>query len=534
VVGHLDAGRQAVIVNAMAPARQAVIVHAMTRARDAVVASGVTRAIALGLAALVSLAHVGSPDTFFTGRAGPYDVRVTVRLPGVIPGRAQVTVRVAEPPPSGTLRISVRAGQWNVGLEGAPPSDHALPVPGDPALYAAEIWFMTPSSYQMAVDVSGPDGSGTAIVPVMALATVTRTLPPGLGVVLAALGGLLTAGLLTMVGSAVRESVLPPGVEPDAARRRRARWAMAITAAIAVLLLWGGSAWWSAEAESYATFVRYRPFDAAAAVAARGGAPTLTLSIRDDRWAGTTEIGIAGRLTATRYNALLPDHGKLMHLFMVGEQGLDTFAHLHPVARTSDAVDFDATLPPLPAGRYRVYGDIVHESGYAQTLVAAVDVGGAAASAPPSPTDPDDSWLIGGPASTSARTARLSDGATIVWDADASPVMAGADQTLTFSVHDAAGAVLEVEPYMGMAAHVIVASHDHEVFAHLHPAGSVSMAALQKFTGAGADPHAGHTATIDSRVAVPYAFPRAGRYRVWVQVKRAGRVETGAFDIDVR
>jgi hypothetical protein len=40
------------------------------------------------------MAHVGSPDTFFTGHAGPYPVRVSVRLPGVIPGRAEVTVRV--------------------------------------------------------------------------------------------------------------------------------------------------------------------------------------------------------------------------------------------------------------------------------------------------------------------------------------------------------------------------------------------------------------------------------------------------------
>ena len=45
-------------------------------------------------------------------------------------------------------------------------------------------------------------------------------------------------------------------------------------------------------------------------------------------------------------------------------------------------------LPPLPPGRYRVYGDIVHESGYAQTLVASATLGdppGVAASA-----DPDD------------------------------------------------------------------------------------------------------------------------------------------------
>jgi hypothetical protein len=407
-------------------------------------------------------------------------------------------------------------------------------VPGDPALYAAEIWFMTASSYQMAVDVAGPEGHGTAIVPVMALATATRTMPPGLGAVLAVLGLVLTAGLLTLVGSAVRESVLPPGVEPDGARRRRSRWAMAITAVVAVLLLWGGSAWWTAEADGYATFVRYRPFDTTAALTRRAGAPTLTLSIRDARWTAAVETGRDGRRTvATRYNALLPDHGKLMHLFLVAEDGLKTFAHLHPVARTPDTLDFDATLPPVPAGRYRVYGDIVHESGYAQTLVSAVDVDDQPA-ATSAPSDADDSWLTGSPGAPASRTAAESDGATIVWESDAAPVAVGADQTLSFSVRDGSGTVLAVEPYMGMAAHVIVASHDHEVFAHLHPAGSVSIAALEKFAGTGAGRHDGHAATVDSRVAVPYAFPRAGRYRRWVQVKRAGRVETGAFDVDVR
>jgi hypothetical protein len=35
---------------------------------------------------------------------------------------------------------------------------------------------------------------------------------------------------------------------------------------------------------------------------------------------------------------------------------------------------------------------------------------------------------------------------------------------------------------------------------------------------------------ISSEVSFPYGFPKAGRYRMFVQIKRAGRVETGVFD----
>jgi hypothetical protein len=190
------------------------------------------------------MAHVGSPDTFFSGTAGPYNVRISVRLPGVIPGRAQVTVRLPDSRDATAYRVGVRAGQWNVGLDGSPPPEPAIPVPGDATLYAAEIWFMTASSYQMAVDVHGPAGSGTAIVPVMAIATAENEMPQWLGGVLIVLGIVLTAGLLTLIGAAVRESVLPPGEEPDGRRRTRARLATAGTVVAAALVLWGGNVWW--------------------------------------------------------------------------------------------------------------------------------------------------------------------------------------------------------------------------------------------------------------------------------------------------
>lgn len=466
------------------------------------------------------MAHVGSPDTFFSGAAGPYHVRVSVRLPGVIPGRAQVTVRIPESTDASAYRIGIRAGQWNVGLNGAPPPEPATPVPGDPTLYAAEIWFMTANSYQMAVDVEGPAGSGSVMIPVMAIATAETTMPWWLGGVLSALGVLLTLGLLTLIGAAVRESVLAPGEQPDARRRWRARLATVGTCVLAGLMLWGGSAWWDAEASAYRRFVRYRPFAGTASVIDRDGSPTLAFGIRDERWTGKVFPG-------SRYNALMPDHGKLMHLFLVREDDLLAFAHLHPVARSAQALDFDAALPPLPPGRYRVYGDIVHESGYSQTLVSTVEIPSVANTRG---TDPDDSFFAGPVAR--GTSVDLGDGTQLVWAPPQAPIAAREESGLTLSVRDASGAVVTVEPYMGMAAHVIVASHDHNVFAHLHPSGSVSMAALQKLS-ATVD-HSAHAARIEGRVDVPYAFPQAGTYRMWVQVKRAGQVRTAAFDVNVQ
>src|SRR5439155_6591465 len=132
-------------------------------------------------------------------------------------------------------------------------------------------------------------GSGRVIVPVLALATAERAMPPWLGAVLAGLGLFLTVGLLTIVGSAVRESVLPPGTEPDAVRRRRARFGIVGTAVVAALALWGGSRWWSAEASSYSRFIVYRPFAAATTIAQPGDHRVLTLSIHDERWPGTPQ-----------------------------------------------------------------------------------------------------------------------------------------------------------------------------------------------------------------------------------------------------
>lgn len=439
-------------------------------------------------------AHVGSPNVFFDGEAGPYPVRVIVRPPEVIPGVAEITVRLKEGKPD---RVSVQPVHWRAGLEGAPPADVASPVPGDDSLFTAQLWLMTQGSYTVRVQVEGSAGEGVALVPVVTAPTELKTMQPGMGLLLAALGVFLFAGAVTIVGAAVRESVLAPGEVPDGRRRVRARMVAGLTALLLALVLIGGKRWWDS-VDAGARESLYRPFAVEASV--RPGR-VLVLDIKDAR--------------SREWSPLIPDHGKLMHLFLVREPDLDAFAHLHPVPQGGQE-RFEATLPPLPPGRYRLYGDVVHESGFPQTLTDVVEIPAGPAGAP---SDPDDSWHLGGESG-------------IVWLRGDAPLVAGREVDLRFETK----ALLE--PYMGMLGHAVITRPDGEVFVHLHPVGSFSMASQQAFERriGGVKPmdhsaHMGHHAL--SVVSFPYEFPRPGRYRVWVQVKSGGKVVTGAFDTEV-
>ena len=85
-----------------------------------------------------------------------------------------------------------------------------------------------------------------------------------------------------------------------------------------------------------------------------------------------------------------------------------------------------------------------------------------------------------------------------------------------------------------MAAHAQFVRSDFSVFAHIHPAGSVPMASLmvaQEDFGLPMDHSSMHALT--DEVSFPYGFPQPGDYRLFVQIKRHGEVETGVFDAHV-
>ncbi|MCI0539503.1 MAG: hypothetical protein L0Z50_30195, partial [Verrucomicrobiales bacterium] len=300
-------------------------------------------------------AHIGSSNVFFEGKAGAYQTRIVIRPPGVVPGLAEINVRVL----SGTAqRVTALPVYWNAGREGAPPPDVAERVRGETNLFSATLWLMTPGAYSVDITVEGNAGKGSVIVPVNSVATTRHDMRPWLSAILVALGALLFLGAVKLAGDAFGESILEPGVEFSKKLRWRARAAMAMGAIAFSLCLLFGKAWWDKEDRDYRSNRLYKPVPVSASVRTEKTQPIMRLTIDDAQ--------------ARDWAPLIPDHGKLMHLFLVREHRLDTFAHLHPVQR--QATTFEVALPPLPAGGYTIYADVTHENGLCQTLTASVQI----------------------------------------------------------------------------------------------------------------------------------------------------------------
>ena len=495
------------------------------------------------LLSLAAHGHVGSPNVFFEGNAGPHPVRVIIRPPATLPGIAQVDVRVSV---DGATDVSLQAALWEAGRDAAPAPQHATAVAGDGHLFNAALWLFRDGAYSIRVTVESARGSGTAVVPLSSAATQRPAMPPALGALLAGLGVLLVLGAIHLAGAAARESTLAPGISPGPSEHRRARIAMIATTLALAAALTAGTARWGTMDREFRNNALARPLPVIATVLADGPAHRLRLTPPPN---------------APGWDTLVADHGKLMHLFLVREPEFAAFAHLHPVRR--DARTFENVLPALPAGTYRLYGEVTHENGTSETLTTQValpaPVGPTAQAAldpkmlneiicqspPASGGDPaqpflldaDDSWHISPPPKPepSARTqlSRLMGGGSMVFE-NAGGLVENRETSLRFSVFTAGGERATIQGYMGMRGHAAVRREDGEVFTHLHPAGTISMAAEEIFAAAErVENVAPEPLDPAAAIAFPYAFPRPGSYRVWVQVRVGGRVLTGVFDVQV-
>ena len=181
------------------------------------------------------------------------------------------------------------------------------------------------------------------------------------------------------------------------------------------------------------------------------------------------------------------EHTKRMHV-IVARRDLQGFQHLHP----EQAPDGSWSLPLRldEAGSYRLFADFSHEEEKT-TVAADLRVDGAA-----------DLKPLPAPAATS-----VSDGGYDV-RLDGGSARPGEEAELRFTITKD-GRAIEPESYLGAGGHLVALREGDLAFLHVHP-------------------------TDDHAAAFAATFPTAGKYRLFLQFKHDGRVQTVAFTQEVK
>ena len=414
-------------------------------------------------------AHVGAPDVYVKAAAGPYQLLVSVHPPVVVPGSASIDVRTQDAGVS-AVSIALAGGEWQ-----------PLQAFAKEQLFTGGVWISSSGAWQVRIRVSGDRGAGETSVPVPATtgAGARRFL-------FSPLFWLLVLALVAGGWFAIR---LP-----------NKRYAVGATVLVAgyfvVLLVWSSGR------------------DASA--------PTMAVSLEPG---GRLEILLPRR--EGDLGDLINDHGHLMHLFAVREPEMDVLLHLHPAQISAGR--FEARLPSMAGGAFKLYADVVHRDGTLETFTAQAgfpaQTGHALAGDDSVGVVPGISRTtpISGPGMTSVR---LMDGYRMTLELG-SALHARTGQLLRFTLLDAEGSPpADMQLYMGMSAHAAVFKSDGTVFAHIHPAGTLPMAA---YGGSVMD----MSGAPSREVSFPFGFPSAGAYRVFLEMKHGNIIETGAFDLKV-
>ncbi len=520
---------------------------------------------------ITTQAHVGSAGVVFEGQAGKYALQVYVQPPDVIPGTAKVTILADG---ADISHVGISPIYFWFGDEGTPRSDEALPVKGETNRFEGQIWLMNSGATSVQVEIEGARGKGKLIVPVSATSTARRTMPAGLGWILAALGIFLIGVLTTIFGASVSDSLQPVGEKASTKTIRKRITGSLVGAIICGLLLWIGNNWWNSETEKYKKNM-FKPY-------------TSITKIVDGN---TLKLTVDSNTVYERWlSYVIPDHGKLMHLFLVRKGSMDAFAHLHPVR--IDTLNFAATLPNLPVGKYYVFADVMRFNGFQYTITDSVEIKTPVKNSSNIAKigDSDDTYVITNAINakktnlpdqniticgTPGVRTKLQDGSSIIWEEKPNkPLLAGQVYDLKFSILSPEGKQAELQPYLGMMGHAAIVKDDGSVYIHLHPTGTVSTTAInvmEKRIGETTPtpvllppmvfkdsvdkvlskiavmteverdqflmPSMNHTQNTKEHhggmVKFPYVFPTAGNYRIWLQIRINGKILTGAFDANV-
>lgn len=470
----------------------------------------------LSFAAALLSAHVGVNEVYLESLAGPYPLHVVIRPPSVIPGVAEIEVRgLAKDIQSIRLTPMTLTG---AGAKYPPTPESAIRSQQDPQYWTGSVWIMAPGSWQIRFLVQGARGEAALSVPVLAASNKVARMDPPMAWILILLIALLVAGAVGIAGAAVAEARLAPG--ETSISPRKLFLTRALSLALAAGVLWLGWQWWESESQAYAATL-YKP---------------LAMDVNQDGAKLSVKLRHTGWFQSKSLKNLLEEHGHRMHLFLIREASPGALYHLHPVSQSQAAFEF--ALPALTSGAYRVFADIVHANGFAETITSRTQLNSVFPQVSSIP--PDDAGLDFAKLAPSGRDYPLTNG----WKVRFLPtneLALGRPIKLHFLVLDGEGNVVKnLRPYLGMQGHLIIFRKDYSVFAHLHPAGTPSMSALEIASRSlGLAPpadetfHSPNTST-EGDLSFPFGFTNPGQYHAVLQFRDSKQIYSAVFDFYIQ
>lgn len=231
--------------------------------------------------------------------------------------------------------------------------------------------------------------------------------------------------------------------------------------------------------------------------AVRAGAPfTLQLTVREPR----SKAVVPGFATV---------HEKRFHLFVISHD-LEHYQHVHPEQRTDGSWALDVTVPA--PGFYKLYADFLPVGGSPQVVALPLVTGGYTGHLAGSGArlTPDTSFV---------RQAGSMRAELVLPD---TPLVAGREEMFALDLTDRASGqpVGDLEPYLAAWGHALLLSDDTLSVVHAHPVELVPVN----------DPAARGGPIVTFKAL----FPKAANYRLWVQLKRRGEIDTVAYTLNVQ
>ena len=196
-------------------------------------------------------------------------------------------------------------------------------------------------------------------------------------------------------------------------------------------------------------------------------------------------------------------HEMPFHLFIVS-QDLNYFAHLHPRQQGDGSFVIETSVPKR--GAYFVYSDFfpvggVPQVGYGNLMTAGYH---------------NDLFSARAVIKSDEALTRELENTRFALTLEPREPVAGKKLTLRYQVTDlrTGEPMRDLEPYLGAWGHTLILSEDARDYVHSHPVQSI--------------------ADDVDRISFEAFLPRSGRYRIWSQFQRHGKVITVPFTIEVK